>query len=369
MDSTMAKQFIMTSTNQFGSFLVRQNKDTGIFSVTIRDQDKPRHYHIHKQENGMLYFSSQHTFRSISDLIRHHSKSASGLFTMLTKPCTVPHCITDRDEVTCKEKIAKGQFSEEWKGEWRGEVVTVHKITPGSETSFDLLDKCAFFKSMEHKNHIQFLAVHMNSEPFLVITEHLVNGSLNKYLPTRGKDLKLAELISILEQVAAAMQYLEEQNCIHHNLAAKNVIIKINDEEKFSITCKLRIFPYVHKVNNYGVFHKLPAGTIPIRWSPHEAIVNNQINIKSNVWSFGIITWEIVNYCRSYPYPEISEAGVLEKLKRGYRMPRPLGCPVELYKLMSDCWKGYASSRPTFETLHQRLKDFYSSESFGYEEL
>ena len=359
----------MTSSNQLGSFLVRQNKETGIFSVTIRDQDKPRQYHIHKQENGMLYISRQHMFRSISDLVQYHSKTASGLCTMLAKPCIAPHCITDRAEVTCKLKVAMGQFSVVWKGEWKDKVVTVNTITTGVETSFDLLDKCAFLKSIEHENHIRLLAVHISSEPFLVITEHLVTGSLSEYLPCKGKDLRLEELINILVQVAAAMQYLEKQNCIHHNLAAKNVMIKVSDEETLSFWCKLSIYPYVHKVITYGAFHKLPAGTIPIRWSPHEAIVNNQVNIKSNVWSFGITMWEIVNYCRSYPYPETSEAGVLEKLKQGYRMPRPLGCPVELYSLMNDCWKGYASSRPTFEILHQRLKDLHSSDNLGYEEI
>lgn len=192
-----------------------------------------------------------------------------------------------------------------------------------------------------------------------------MNGSLNEYLPSRGKDLKLAELIKILEQVAAPMQYLEEQTCVHHHLAAENVMIELNDEQMLPKMCKMRIFPYVHKVvANYEAFYKMPVGTIPIRWSPHEAIINNQIDIKSNVWSFGIIVCEIVNYCQSYPRPDIPEAGVLEKLKQGYPMPCPLGYPAELYRLMRDCWKEDARSRPIFETLHQRLKDFYSS---GYE--
>ena len=359
----------MTSSNQVGSFIVRQNKTTGLFSVTVRDQDKPRHYHIHKHKNGMVYVYDKYLFRSISDLVQYHSKNVGGLCTALAKPCIVPHCITDRTEVTCKEKLAMGQFSEIWKGEWKGEAVTVNKMTSGAVTSFDLLDKCAFLKSMEHENHIRFLAVHMNSEPFLIVTEYVMNGSLKEYLPSEGRDLKMAELIKMLEQVAAAMLYLEEHNCIHQDLAAKNVMIEVKDEETLPITCKLSIYPYVHKVASHSAFHKLPAETIPIRWSPHEAIVNNRINIKSNVWSFGILVWEIVNYCKSYPYPEASEAGVLEKLKQGYRMPRPMGCPRELYKLMIDCWKEDASSRPTFETLHWRLRDFYSSDSFGYEQV
>ena len=371
MDSTTARNLVMTSSNQVGSFLVRQNKETGIFSVTIRDQDRPRHYHIYKQENGMLFVSEQCSFRSISDMVQHHSKKASGLCSTLAKPCIVPHCITDRAEVAWDKKLASGQISEVWKGQWKGDAVTVSKVTPGSVSSLDLLDKCAFLKTLGHENLIQFRAMHTNSEPFLVITERTVYGSLKEYLPSQfeSKDFKMSELIKISEQVAAAMQYLEGQNCIHQDLAAKNVMIEINSEETLSIRCKLSIYPYVHKLNEYGAYYDLSAGTIPIRWSSQDAILKNRINIKSNVWSFGIFIWEIIHYCRSYPYPETSEAGVLEKLKQGYRMPRPLGCPVELYSLMNDCWKGYASSRPTFEILHQRLKDLHSSDNLGYEEI
>jgi fyn-related kinase len=371
MDSTTAKNFVMTSSNQLGSFLVRQNKDTGIFSVTIRDQDKPRHYHIHKQENGTLFVSEQCSFRSISDLVQHHSKKANGLFTVLAKPCIVPHCITDRAEVTWDEKLATGQFSEVWKGQWKGEAVTINKIISGSVSSLDLLDKCAFLKTIDHENLIQFRAMHTNSEPYIVITECTVNGNLKEYLPSQfeSKDFKMAELIKISEQVAAAMQYLEEQNCIHQDLAAKNVMIEINNEEAWSIQCKLNVYPYVHKLSEDGAFYDLPSGTVPIRWSPQEAILKNRINIKSNVWSFGIFIWEIIHYCRGYPYPETAEAEVLEKLKQGYRMPRPLGCPEELYSLLCNCWKEDADSRPTFDTLHWQLRDFYTSDSFGYQQV
>jgi serine/threonine protein kinase len=367
MDYTTAKNFVMTSSNQVGSFLVRQNKNTGIFSVTIRDKDKPLQFHICKQENGMLYLTEQYLFRSISTLIQHYSKKDN----RFTKPCIVPHCISDWAEVTWDEKVATGQFSEVWKGQWKGEAVTINKIISGSVSSLDLLDKCAFLKTIDHENLIQFRAMHTNSEPYIVITECTVNGNLKEYLPSQfeSKDFKMAELIKISEQVAAAMKYLEEQKCIHQDLAAKNVLIDIDHEESLLFRCKLNVYPYVHKLSEYGEFYDLPSGTVPIRWSPQEAILKNRINIKSNVWSFGIFIWEIIHYCRGYPYPETAEAEVLEKLKQGYRMPRPLGCPEELYSLLCNCWKEDADSRPTFDTLHWQLRDFYTSDSFGYQQV
>ena len=359
----------MTSSNQVGSFMVRQNRETGIFSVTVRDLDRPRNYRIFKSENGMLYASLKCSFRSIYDLVQHHSTNAAGLCTTLTKSCIVPHCITDRAEVTCDEKLTTGQFSEVWKGVWKGKAVVVNKVKHGSVSSLDLLDKCALMKTINHESLIQFHAIHMKSEPFLVITEHMVDGSLKEYLPNQDKDFKMAELIKISEQVAAAMKYLEERNCIHQDLSAKNIMLEVEDEDTLVIKSKLSIYPHVHKVTEYGAYYDVPAGSIPIRWSSHEAIVNNKINIKSNVWSYGILVWEIIHYCKSYPYPETSEAGVLEKLKQGYRMPRPLGCPEELYELICDCWKEDANNRPTFVELHQQMKVFYTSDSFGYQKI
>ena len=361
----------MTSSNQIGSFMVRQNKDTGIFSVTVRDQEKPRNYRIFKSDNGMFYVSLKRSFRSIHDLVQYHSTNAAGLCTTLANPCIVPHCITDCTEVTFDERLATGQFSEVWKGVWKREIVVVNKVKDDSVSSLDLLDNCALMKTMNHENLIQFRAMHMNSKPFLVLTEHMVNGSLKEYLPSQFeiKDVKMAELVKISEQVAAAMKYLEQHNCIHQDLSAKNVMIEVEEEETLVIKSKLSIYPHVHRVHEYGAYYDVPAGSIPIRWSPQEAIVSNQMNIKSNIWSYGVLVWEVIHYCRSYPYPDTSDAGVLEKLKQGYRMPRPMGCPDELYELMTDCWEENADNRPTFEQLHQQMKIFYTSDSFGYQKI
>lgn len=362
-----AKDLVMTSSNQLGSFLVRQNVSTGAFSLTIRDHTRARHYHIHKYEDGRLYISQQCSFRSIHDLVDHHTQHADGIFTKLTKPCIAAHCVSDREEVKLTDKLQSGQFSETWKGEWSGNIVTVNEIKTNMVTQVDLLDKCAFLTTLSNENLIHFKAIYIKNEPFLVITEHLENRTLKEYLPCEGKDLKTSELIKISSQVAAAMSYLEKQNCIHQHLAAKNIMVEVHDDEEVTIKCKLSVYPHLHKVSHYGATYTPPAGSLPIRWSSHKSIVKNEINIKSNVWTFGILVWEIIHYCSSYPYPEMSEMTVLEKLQQGYRMPRPLGCQEELYELMTECWKEEAECRPTFETLHWQLDEFYSSDRFGYQ--
>ena len=323
----------MTSINKAGSFLVRQNKKTGVFSLAINDETKARQHHIQRHKDGTFYILQKCSFKSIHNLVTHHSDNADGLCRKLVRPCMAPNLIRDENDVSVAEKLVTGQFYEVWKGEWNGETVAVHVIKPSAVSQFNLLDQCALLTTMSHQNLVRFRAIFINSEPFRVITEHMVNRSLKEYLPSREKELKMADLIQISAQVASGMCYLEKMSCIHHDLAAKNVLVKENHGAETTITCKLSIYPYVNKVDSTGGVYSLTAGTVPIRWLPHQDIVNKQVSINSNVWSFGVFVWEILNHCRNYPYPEMSELGVLEKLKQGYRMPRPLGCPGELHVL------------------------------------
>ena len=108
----------------------------------------------------------------------------------------------------------------------------------------------------------------------------------------------------------------------------------------------------------------------PIKWTAPEAILYNRFTIKSDVWSFGILLYEIVTYGR-FPYPGMNNQQVLEAVPVGYRMPCPHGCPESLYEVMLECWKDEADHRPTFETLQWRLEEFYTlgQDGSGYRDL
>ena len=97
----------------------------------------------------------------------------------------------------------------------------------------------------------------------------------------------------------------------------------------------------------------------PIKWTAPEAALYSQFTIKSDVWSFGILLTELITQGR-LPYPEMSNAEVLQQLERGYRMPCPSGCPEALHQIMLECWRHDADSRPTFETLTWRLEGFFT---------
>ena len=79
--------------------------------------------------------------------------------------------------------------------------------------------------------------------------------------------------------------------------------------------------------------------------------------IKSDVWSFGIVMYELLTYGR-LPYPGMNNGQVVQALKTGYRMSCPRSCPEHLYKIMMECWREDAAARPTFEELQSRLNEF-----------
>ena len=93
----------------------------------------------------------------------------------------------------------------------------------------------------------------------------------------------------------------------------------------------------------------------PIKWTAPEGLAYNQFSNKSDVWSFGILLWEIATYGDT-PYPSVDIADVYHKIESGYRMEAPRGCPGPVYQLMLDCWQWKAIDRPNFKEINQRLE-------------
>uniref|UniRef100_A0A671PYH6 Fyn-related Src family tyrosine kinase n=1 Tax=Sinocyclocheilus anshuiensis TaxID=1608454 RepID=A0A671PYH6_9TELE len=149
--------------------------------------------------------------------------------------------------------------------------------------------------------------------------------------------------IEMGSQVASGMAFLELQNYIHRDLAARNVLVGDNNVCKVADFGLARVFQNVYEAKEGTKF--------PVKWTAPEAIHENKFTIKSDVWSFGILLYEIVTFGQ-IPYPSTSFSFIISLiLSKGYRMPCPLNCPKYLYDIMSVCWKDSPADRPTFEAL------------------
>ena len=148
------------------------------------------------------------------------------------------------------------------------------------------------------------------------------------------------------------MTYLFSQRIIHGDLATRNCLISSD----------FRV-----KIADLGIGHDLYGGDyydngsqlLPIRWMPPELLVSSeegpQFSLASDVWSFGVVCWEVYTYAR-LPYEDLTDEEVLKDVSNGIILPVPSeGCPISLYAIMQDCWKRSPEDRPFFSSLRNAI--------------
>ena len=361
-----ATELLMQPSITHGAFLIsKSEKRAGEYSLSLRYVDEVKHCEIYRVGDS-VYLSPRESFQSISELVVYYNRkslpTANNQQVRLSSFCPhVPVPInppaesdrweTRRDSVCLVKKIETGKFSETWEGLWNDTTsVTV------TTARLDVIDTKRIHKEMEimkqisHPNLIELYAVCTKGEPIYIITELTKHGNLLGYLRGDGRSLDLPQLLDMMVQIATGMAYLGEKNYIHQDLAARNIMLAEG------LVCKVADFGSV-QATSAGIYEAHPGIKVPIKWTALEVILYSYFTIKSDVWSFGIVMYELVTRGR-LPYPGMNNGQVVDALKTGDRMACPSGCPEHLFEIMTECWREEAASRPTFEELQSRLEEF-----------
>ncbi|UYV60768.1 FGFR3 [Cordylochernes scorpioides] len=226
-------------------------------------------------------------------------------------------------------------------------IATLHQDrynNDGAETCSDL-EMVNLVSEMEvmkrigkHVNIINMLGCCTQGGPLFVIVEYAPKGNLRDYLrshrtflgyerpigaDTNSLDLKLKDLVSFAYQVSKGMQYLSSRGCIHRDLAARNVLVCENN------VLKIADFGLARDIQNMDYYKKNTHGRLPFKWMPPEALFDRIYTYQSDVWSYGVLLWEIMTLGGT-PYPSMPTEILLPALQRGYRMDCPEKCPVQL---------------------------------------
>lgn len=137
------------------------------------------------------------------------------------------------------------------------------------------------------------------------------------------------------------MMYLADMKVVHRDLAARNILVGENK------VCKISDFGLARDVN-VDIYVRSSQARLPVKWMPPESLFLGESSTMSDVWSYGIVLWEVFTIGDS-PYPGVKGREVVSLLERGYRMPRPIHIGDELFSIMSECWSEKPEARPTFQ--------------------
>ncbi|XP_062615654.1 proto-oncogene tyrosine-protein kinase receptor Ret-like [Saccostrea cucullata] len=285
-----------------------------------------------------------------------------------------------RDKLILDETVGEGEFGRVVKAkaygmdgreDYKCVAVKMLKNCDSSGELQDLLSEYNLLKDIDHPNVIKLLGACTRNGPFYVIVEYCEHGSLLQYLrnsrleengyinhrsrrylrfqsesgdSTEPELLNIRDLLSFAWQISKGMQYLSEIKLVHRDLAARNVLVGTGK------VLKISDFGLTRDVYEADTYLKRSKGRIPVKWLAPESLYAQIYTTQSDVWSFGIVLWEIVTL-GAPPYPGVPPERLYNLLIAGYRMDRPEGCSDELYAVMQKCWKADPTERPVFSNL------------------
>nr|KAF6472613.1 src-related kinase lacking C-terminal regulatory tyrosine and N-terminal myristylation sites [Molossus molossus] len=353
---TQAQQLLLSPANAPGAFLIRPSESSqGDYSLSVRTQVKVRHYRISTAADGSLYLQKGRRFPSLEQLLTYYQTHWKPLQNPLLQPCVSQEPPTQdawerpRSEFTLQRKLGEGYFGEVWEGLWLSSVPVAIKVIKSADMKLtDLAQEIQALKSLRHQRLIQLHAVCSAGEPVYIVTELMRKGNLQAFLGSpEGRALSPPVLLGFACQVAEGMSYLEERRIVHRDLAARNVLV--GDD----LACKVADFGLARLLKD-DVYSPSSGSKIPVKWTAPEAANYRVYSQKSDVWSFGVLLYEVFTYGQC-PYEGLSNRETLQRIARGYRLPRPAACPAEAYVLMLGCWKGSPEERPAFAELQEKL--------------
>uniref|UniRef100_A0A671MGI2 Ephrin type-B receptor 3 n=1 Tax=Sinocyclocheilus anshuiensis TaxID=1608454 RepID=A0A671MGI2_9TELE len=264
-------------------------------------------------------------------------------------------------DVSCvkiEEVIGAGEFGEVCRGRLklpgRREIIVAIKTLKAGYTDRqrrDFLSEASIMGQFDHPNIIRLEGVVTKSRPVMIVTEFMENGALDSFLRLNDGQFTVIQLVGMLRGIAAGMKYLSDMNYVHRDLAARNILVNSN------LVCKVSDFGlsrFLEDDPTDPTYTSSLGGKIPIRWTAPEAIAYRKFTSASDVWSYGIVMWEVMSYGER-PYWDMSNQDVINAVEQDYRLPPPMDCPTALHQLMLDCWVKERNLRPKFSQIVNTL--------------
>lgn len=285
-----------------------------------------------------------------------------------------------RNDIVYVRDIGQGAFGRVFQAraphvckgeEWSYVAVKMLKDDATEDMQRDFEREASLMVEFKHPNIVRLLGVCATGKPMCLLFEYMSKGDLNDFLRNCSPDhfivrrrstellasdepkLDHVEQLDIAKQIAAGMVYLSEKGYVHRDLATRNCLVGDHMDVKISD------FGLTRCLSNGEFFQGSENDAIPIRWMPLEAILYNKFTTESDVWSFGVVLWEIFSFALQ-PYYGMAHEEVVKYVREGKVLSCPDNTPQDVYDLMRLCWSKRPTNRPPFRTLLGSIQSLQS---------
>ncbi|XP_034026330.1 neurotrophic tyrosine kinase, receptor, type 2a isoform X2 [Thalassophryne amazonica] len=275
-----------------------------------------------------------------------------------------------RHNIVLKRELGEGAFGKVFLAECYNLspdqekiLVAVKTLKEASENARkDFHREAELLTNLQHEHIVTFYGVCVESDPLIMVFEYMKHGDLNKFLRAHGPDAVLmaegqttrpveltqSQMLHIAQQIASGMVYLASQHFVHRDLATRNCLVGEN------LLVKIGDFGMSRDVYSTDYYRVGGHTMLPIRWMPPESIMYRKFTTESDVWSLGVVLWEIFTYGKQ-PWYQLSNNEVIECITQGRVLQRPRTCPKEVYDLMLGCWQREPHMRLNIKEIHGLL--------------
>ncbi|KAL6109646.1 ntrk1 [Pungitius sinensis] len=275
-----------------------------------------------------------------------------------------------RQDIVLKWELGEGAFGKVYLAECANlspdsakMLVAIKTLKDANEsTRQDFQREAELLTVLQHQHIVRFYGVCTDGEPLAMVFEYMRHGDLNRFLRAHGPDarileetkmpplgqLTLPQMLHIAAQIASGMVYLASLHFVHRDLATRNCLVGEG------MVVKIGDFGMSRDIYSTDYYRVGGRTMLPIRWMPPESIMYRKFTTESDIWSFGVVLWEIFT-CGKQPWYQLSNSEAIECITQGRELERPRTCPKEVHLLMQGCWQREPQQRMVIKDLHGRL--------------
>ena len=256
------------------------------------------------------------------------------------------------------DEIGAGEFGIVMEGQIRStsEKIAIKLLKIENPESIDRFKQEAIhLRALNHNNVVRMIGTQFESHPFMILFEHMANGDLKSYLSIVRDAVELNHILKLVSDVSAGFAYLQCRKFVHRDLAARIVLLDL------SFSAKISDFGMARQLFASDYYRQGSTGAswiLPLRWMAPESFTDGSWDLRTDVWMFGVLIWEIFSRGK-IPWAGLQDRDVIHNIQLRAKLEQPEICPNEFYyDIMLSCWRLDPFARISGGAIETRVQQY-----------